>query len=138
MRLKDDLYRFIRFCLVGISNTLVSLVAIYSLMYLGVNYKLANLVGYIIGLINSYIWNRRWVFNSKNKRVIKEALAFLGVFIFSYGLQYLSLIFLVQHQEINRYLAQLVSMVMYTVLSFMLNKYLTFSENAEAASDSKS
>jgi len=64
---KDDLIKFIKFSIVGVSNTLVSLVLFYILFeFLGVYYIIASTLGYIVGLINSYFWNLRWTFRHRH------------------------------------------------------------------------
>lgn len=126
MRIISDINSFARFCLVGVGNTVLSLATIFLLMYVGVNYKLANLIGYIVGLINSYIWNRRWVFNSKSREILKEALLFLSVFFVCYGLQYLFINILIASLSLNKYLAQFLGMAVYTTFNFALNKFITF------------
>ena len=55
MQKSDTRLQFIKFISVGILNTLVSLIVIYICMKVGVNYKLSNLIGYIAGVINSFI-----------------------------------------------------------------------------------
>lgn len=55
--------RFIRFGIVGISNTLIT-VAVFNLaaVILHVPALAANALGWTAGFANSYHWNRRWTF----------------------------------------------------------------------------
>lgn len=104
-------------------------------MFLKVDYRYANLIGYIVGLINSFYWNRRWVFNSKNKKIIKEALLFLFIFFVCYGIQFIALNLLIQKVELNKYLAQFLGMAVYTLLNFLLNKNMTFRHKSKVKED---
>ncbi len=70
--MKKTLIQFIKFGLVGVSNTVVSYV-IYALVYTPTdNYVLANIVGWAVSVLNAYIWQNLFVFKedqSKEKRV---------------------------------------------------------------------
>lgn len=57
------LWQFIKFGLVGVSNTVVSYVT-YSLCYhvFHTNVHVANIVGFIISVLNAYIWQSKFVF----------------------------------------------------------------------------
>ena len=57
--------QFIRYLLVGVINTLVTLIVIYVCKsILDINQWVSNAIGYVAGLINSFIWNKNWVFKS--------------------------------------------------------------------------
>lgn len=57
---------FIRFCSVGVLNTLIGLAIIFGLMrFGGVQYVLANAIGYAIGMMLSFALNRSWTFAHK-------------------------------------------------------------------------
>ncbi len=56
---------FVKYGIVGASNTLLTFVIYYVLVRgLGVDYLAALLIGYLIGSLNSYILNRRWTFRA--------------------------------------------------------------------------
>lgn len=94
------LWQFIKFGLVGVSNTVVSYVT-YSLTYywiLGVSamtddikVQIANVVGFVISVLNAYIWQSKFVFKEQEsgehrvwwKVLIKTYIsyAFSGLFL---------------------------------------------------------
>jgi len=56
---------FVKYGIVGASNTLLTFVIYYVLVRgLGVDYLAALLIGYLVGSLNSYILNRRWTFRA--------------------------------------------------------------------------
>jgi putative flippase GtrA len=135
--LRNEAYvRFLKFLVVGVLNTTLSLAVIWVLMALGVSYKWANVVGYVAGLINSFVWNKQWVFRSNNN-LFYEMAGFGACFVVCYGVQFLLLSVMVEHLEWNEYLAQLLAMGAYTVLNFILNRLFTFRrrESEPLASD---
>jgi putative flippase GtrA len=53
----------VKFAVVGVANTVVGLAAIYLCKWLlGFNDALANITGYTVGLIISFLLNRGWTF----------------------------------------------------------------------------
>lgn len=122
---KELRVQFLKFISVGVLNTAISLIVIYLLMGIGVNYKISNFAGYILGLINSFIFNKLWIFKTK-KNLIKESILFIFVFAICYCLQYVALLIMVEKLMWNNYLSQFLGMGLYTVLNFILNRILTF------------
>jgi len=58
---RGEFARIVRFALVGILNTALSLGTIYLLQNgLGVDYRAANAIGYALGIITSFVLNRIW------------------------------------------------------------------------------
>ena len=115
-----------KFILVGILNAVIGLGIIYSTYnLLGLNYKLANVLGYGCGIVNSFIWNRRWTFRSK-KNPKPQILLFFLMFGVSYGLNLLVTIICVEKLGLIPNLAQLAGIFCYTVSNFFGNKFVTF------------
>jgi putative flippase GtrA len=126
MNYPKTLVQFLKFGIVGISNTLLTAVTIWLLLrvFHSSNY-LANIVGYVVGLVNSFIWNRRWTFEN-HAQIGATIFKFIVTFAVSYLLQ-LGFLWLLLHQTgIDDYFCQLLSIVVYTVVNFFMNKYYTF------------
>ncbi|MBQ9383067.1 MAG: GtrA family protein [Ruminiclostridium sp.] len=69
---KTAVLQFIKFGLVGVSNTLVNYITYLIFVSLGVHYVIANAIGFIISVLNAYFWGSRFVFkedDTKEKRV---------------------------------------------------------------------
>ena len=89
---KSALWQFIKFGLVGVSNTVVSY-TVYSLCYyaLHTDVHVANVTGFVISVLNAYIWQSKFVFKeseAKEHRVWWRVLiktyisyAFSGLFL---------------------------------------------------------
>ncbi len=135
---KSGMLQFVRFCVVGVMNTCVTLIVIFVCKsWLGVNPYLSNALGYICGLINSFLWNKQWVFRS-DKGYRNEALRFAAGFALCYLLQFLvvwamsSGSFGKKEFELGAFVlsgygvATLVGNVVYTACNFAYNKIVTF------------
>ena len=59
--------KLLKFGLVGIFNTLITIISFWILLKFGMNYLIANTIAYLIGVANSYYWNKNWVFKPNNK-----------------------------------------------------------------------
>ena len=57
--------QFVKFGLVGLSNTLLTYVVYAILVTLGLHYQLSNVISYAAGIFNSYYWNNKYVFQEE-------------------------------------------------------------------------
>lgn len=73
------MWRFIKFGLTGVMNTLVDYTAFLVLSYLGVNVYLSQVISYSCGMLNSYIINRSWTFASKKSFFSVQMFRFIVV-----------------------------------------------------------
>lgn len=88
---KRGLLQFIKFALVGASNTLVDIIISFVLT-LFINGYLAKVIGYCCGVANSYFLNTAWTFKQERRRDAKELARFLlvnlGVLLISLALKW--------------------------------------------------
>jgi putative flippase GtrA len=121
----------IKYGIVGLSNTLLSLFVIWVMMKVfGYSDVVSNIAGYVAGYLNSFIWNKKWTFKSSDTwqgSVVRFTLVF-GICFF---LQLQILLYLNAHLNIDAYYNQIAAMLFYTVLNFLLNKYFTFKKQQE-------
>lgn len=131
--------QFIRFLIVGVINSLVTLIVIFVCKgILDINEWVSNGIGYIAGVINSFIWNRQWVFRS-SKNAGREALKFCVGFCLCYGLQLFVCWFLTKPMGLGELtwdvvgmtftgyaVATLFGMCVYTIANFIFNRVVTF------------
>lgn len=69
---KSSVIQFIKFGIVGVSNTLVNFVVYIIFISLGCHYAAANLFGFLVSVLNAYYWGNRYVFKedkTKEKRI---------------------------------------------------------------------
>ena len=123
---KREFYRFSRFIIVGISNTIITLLIIFVLLkFSNLDYKISNLIGYSVGITNSFIWNKMWTFKSNNK-VYKEIIPFGVMALISYCVNLGIVIFTTEVLFLNQYLCQILGMFFYTATNYFGNRLWTF------------
>ena len=125
-KISKTIEQFIKYGLVGVSNTIITLSIIFVFMkLLNVSYIPSNAVGYLFGFINSFILNKIWTFKSK-KSIGRESLFFVLIFVTCYLLQLILLIILKEKLQIMPEYAQIISILFYSILNFSGNKFITF------------
>jgi putative flippase GtrA len=122
---------FLRYCIVGISNTVVGLGTIFILFNVfKIDYVVSNIIGYGIAIINSFKWNKAWTFRS-SKNIKNELLPFLIIFIISYLSNLFSVIISIESFNINPNLAQLMGITIFTIFNYSGNSIWTFRESKQ-------
>lgn len=130
--------QFIRFGVVGVSNTLLSYVLYRLGLYLlrrvhfapAVDYQLAYAFAWALSVIWSFYWNRRFVFEATNKEEVPWVRALLKTFA-SYAFSGLllnnALLFVwVEMLGISKEIAPLINLVITVPLNFIMNKFWAF------------
>ena len=137
---KTKTVQLIKYGIVGASNSLITLIVIYLCNdIIGLKLMVADVIGYIAGLINSFIWNKKWVFKSHNKRVRNEIALFVVGFLICFGLQFLTVLWLrnpmvaldveflgIPSTTFGEYAAVCIGMVVYTLSNYAYNRFVTF------------
>lgn len=132
-------WQFFKFGIVGAANTLVSMAVYYVLIGIGVYYIIAHTAGYIVGTLNAYYWNSKYVFRkqtgevrSGTKSLLKSFVSYGGTFLLSTVLLY----FWVDMIGISDRIAPIINLFITTPLNFVLNKLWAFrAEDSGAEGD---
>ena len=122
---KRTFIQFIKFGIVGLSNTAIGLGTYYLFLFLDFHYMIANILSWVISVFNAFYWNNRYVF--KNSTALCTALVRTYI---SYGFSFLFgcvvLYILVEWCGISDKIAPLLTLVITIPLNFVLNKFWTF------------
>jgi putative flippase GtrA len=135
---QSPIIQFAKYAIVGVMNTLLTLIVIFLCKSVfGINAYVSNAIGYIVGVINSFIWNRQWVFRS-NGALSRQAVHFIIGFLVCYAVQFLVVWTLNQFvlkdvelhivvMTLSGYgIATLIGNVCYTLCNFVSNRLITF------------
>jgi putative flippase GtrA len=116
----------IKYLLVGVANTAIGLSVIYSAMYfLRLDVVPANLLGYGVGIVSSFILNKHWTFAS-NDHVVSSFLRFLLVLAVAYAANLGTVLVAVSHFDFNPYIAQALGVLPYTAIGFLGSRFFAF------------
>lgn len=120
---KAVITQFIKFGIVGVSNTLISLFVYYTLIYLNFHYIFANTSGFVISVINAYYWNSKYVFKTEESRnVIKSFIKVFMSYSSTFALGTFLLYLWVDVFNISNLIAPIINLIVTIPLNFLLNK----------------
>ncbi|MFA0816580.1 MAG: GtrA family protein [Anaerofustis sp.] len=121
------LKQFIKFGIVGVSNTLISLAIYYLFVYISSDlYIWGNTVGFVISVLNAYYWNNKYVFKKSSKGNIKPLLKTYICYGSTFLLGTLLLYVMVHYLSISAWIAPLINLVITIPINFFLNKIWAF------------
>ena len=115
-----------RFLLVGLVNAILGyslIIVLYTLLNL--NFYLSNFIGYLFGLIISFILNRNFVFKAQGK-IIVQFLKFILSFFLSYFLNIFVFYISSEFINLNYYLALIIASLFYSISFFISCNFFTF------------
>ena len=95
--------------------------------FAGLNYIVANAVGYLIGFIISFTLNRSWTFEHSGP-VLQGALQWALLVAIAYGLNVSIVIAAHNHLGVNPYIAQILGVLAYTLATFFGARHYVFRE----------
>ena len=131
MKKNRELVNYVVF---GVLTTVINIVSyIFITKALTINYKTATLVAWIVSIIFAYVTNKRYVFNSERKTLVKtltELSSFVMFRVLSVILDLLSMILLVGGLKINDLFAKVITNGLVIIINFLASKYIIFNQDA--------
>ena len=122
--------QFVKFGIVGLSNTFIGYIVYTLCVWLGMHYLLANLVGFFVSVLNAFYWSDRFVFKKgiNEQRglwssLMKTILAYASTGIL---LNSILLWLLIDELRLSEYIAPLIILMITVPTNFVLNKYWSF------------
>ena len=128
--LRNLIFQFVKFGLVGVSNTLVSWAVYYFFLWIDENlYMVGSVVGTVVSIANAFFWNDRFVFRSEKndwrsrlKRLGKTYVSYGGTSLLGIGLLWIE----VTVFGVSKVIAPIVNLIITIPLNFLINKFWTF------------
>lgn len=124
----------ISYLVVGGLTTVVSLGVYYACVFTfldpdkPVQLQIANIISWIAAVTFAYFTNRRFVFESNNENMLKEATAFLaariGTLLMEMGIMFVSVTWLGFNDKIMKLVVQFIIIV----VNYIFSKFLVFSK----------
>lgn len=132
----ESLIQFVKFGIVGISNTLISYV-LNIIVLLGLSsfnvawdYVAGNLVAFFLSVLWSFYWNNKYVFTLEEGKRRSIGKALLKTYI-SYSVTGIVLTNVLSYVwidvlGISKYIAPLINLIVSVPLNFIINKFWAF------------
>ena len=115
-----------KFLIVGVLSSILNFLIYKSIYIFTANINLSSVLGYCIGLLNSFLLSSKWVFS--NNRCIRLDKAFI-VFVLIYalgGLEMTMIINVLYELSANHIIAWLCGACVAATNNFLFSKYLIF------------
>ena len=130
MKSKESALQAVRYALVGVVNTVLTIAFYWLLKSVGLGVDLANLASYVLGMVCSFALNKVWTFRARRVgNVVRQSLLFVVGAALCWGVQWVA--FRALLCIIGEFPAQIIAMGVYTVLNFLFNKLVTFGQRPQ-------
>lgn len=122
----------ITYLIIGVLTTIVSLISYYllTITILSPNNPLeltiANIISWIISVLFAYITNRKYVFQSKDKNILKEASKFTLSRVTTLIIDILLMYIFVSILHFNDKIIKLLVQIIIIILNYIFSKLLVF------------
>ena len=117
----------IMYLVFGVLTTVVNIVVYYIFSnLLHMNYLFSNAMAWFLSVLFAYVTNRKYVFDSKNNQIIKEAISFFGSRLATGIMDMVLMWFLVNFNIVNDVVAKVVDNVIVVILNYILSKLVVF------------
>src|SRR5665213_306054 len=125
--LEDPTVRqFVKYGVVGASNTVLTFVVYTILVTLGLDYLVAVVLGYCAGSLNSYFLNRHWTFRARDIAHTTAGTRFAIVQAVAIAANVLLLYVFVHHLGIAKIPAQAILTLPILAVTFFVNRWWSF------------
>ena len=130
--MKEKYGEIVRYLIVGILTTIVSLGTYYGCVFTFLNpenalqLQLANILSWIIAVTFAYAMSRIYVFQSKQENILREMAEFYSSRLLTLFMDMAIMFIMVTLCRVNDKLAKLVVQVVVTVANYVFSKIFVF------------
>ena len=110
----------------GVFSSVLNFLVYKSIYIYTANINLSSVLGYFIGLLNSFLWSNKWVFsNNRSIRLDKAFIVFVLIYALG-GLEMTIVINVLYKLSANHIISWLCGACLAAINNFLLSKYLIF------------
>ncbi len=127
MRRPANWLQLVQFGLVGGVGFVVN-IGVYALCVhgLGIDYRLAAVIAWLVAVTNNFVLNRHWTFSARDGHVGFQALRFFLVSLLAFGVSFAILTVLVEIGDLAKVPAEALAVAAATPFNFLGNKLWSF------------
>jgi len=124
--IKRNKHQIIKFLITGLLSSFLNFI-VYSILYkLSIDINLASFAGYCIGLINSFLFSKLWIFGQTNTKRLKRTFIFFTLIYLIGGIEMIILINLGIYFLGNYKIAWLIGASIAAINNYIGSKFLIF------------
>lgn len=124
---KAFMVHILKYLFFGILTTIFSLGSFWILIKLTtINENICNFISIVVGILTAYILNREYVFESKEKNILKEFSRFVMARVASSLFDIIAFFVFATLLSLNEMLVKIVISIVVIILNYILSKLLVF------------
>ena len=130
---RRTIIQFLKFNLVGITNTFLAAVVYVLVAYATGSYTFGLVADYVFGIVFGFVLNKLFTFEKKEPVTVKLVAKYVVVYGFVFAINYSLLYVAVDRYGYDQYLAQFVIFALIVVPIFFVQKKYVFVDKEPAA-----
>lgn len=116
----------INYVIVGVLTTLVSIGSYWLFRFVIKNYVVLSILSWVFAVAFAYFTNRAFVFESKEKDLLKEISKFVSCRLLTLGLEVVLMVLFVSILHIDDMISKIILQVVVLVSNYLLSKLFVF------------
>ncbi len=121
---KDGVTQFVKFGFVGASNTVVSLGITYLFILVNPRYYLiGNTLGWLISVLNSFFWNRKFVFKNHKEPFLRALVKTYTTYGASFLVGLAIMVSLVEWLHVPEVYAPLIKLIITIPINYLIHRF---------------
>lgn len=135
LRDKEVMIPITKYLFFGVLTTFISLGSFWLLLHFtSLNENLCNFISIVCGIVSAYVLNRNYVFESKEKNILKEFSKFVMARVASSLFDMVSFYIFATCLSFNEMAVKVIISIVVVILNYFLSKLLVFKNKAKKAS----
>lgn len=120
---------YFRYLVAGGITTVISILSFYCLISVGMDYRIATIISFVLSASFAYFSNKVYVFKHKTnsaKEVFRDYLTFMTSRLFTLAVDFFGMILLVQYLHISELYSKILVNIIIFILNYIISKVLIF------------
>ncbi len=119
----------INYLIFGALTTLVNWIVFQTINVIFMqHWSIANVIAWIIAVIFAYITNRKYVFHSESRRILRELVLFVQFRLFSLLLEMLIMYIFIEIILLAPFMSKVIAAVVIVIANYIFSKAIVFRE----------
>jgi len=122
---RSNLKQFIKFGIVGFTNTIIAYGVYAILVYFGIYYQIANICAFIASSINGFLINKFWVFKSRSNKV-PQFFRYYAIYLTSLSISIALSWLWIDVLNINKYISPILNLSVTIPFNYLFSRFWVY------------
>lgn len=126
VKLHEKYKEIILYLVFGILTTIINVISFWLCNdILKMNYKLSNIIAWLLAVAFAFITNKLIVFESK-QNILREGIVFFGARVFSLFVDMIIMIAMIDYLKIHALISKIIVNIIVVIINYIFSKYFIF------------